>query len=972
MYRNKEVNVFLMLGASIFVCEMTIMIFLSFFPPLNTFLEAIVDASILSIFIFPIVYFLLFKPLKKSISDRNFKEAKYLHLIESIGETVILTNENELVVFANPAASQLFEVELIDLIDQSLEKYFTKERFEFIVSQLPDREKGISGIYESEILVKNGKSKQVLINATPQFENNLFIGTLAIIRDISTVKKWENSIKYERNLLRTLIDNLPDAVYVKDISCKKIIANPVDLQYMGHASEIEIIGKSDHVIYEKDIADSSNADDLLVLNTGKAILNKEDYFVDNNGVPHWMLNSKVPFKNENNEVIGLVGIGREVTALKKEEIRLKLLESVITNATDAVVITKVDHSDFKKNKIIFVNESYCKMTGYTLEEVVGKSPSILQGINTNQEEIQKVGLCLRNNEACNMQVINYKKDGTQFWTNISFSPILNEYGEATHWIAIKRDTTSQKKLEQDYINAKEKAESANKAKSEFLANMSHEIRTPLNSVIGFSELLIKTKLEDIQHQYISAVFHSANSLLEIINEILDFSKIEAGKLEMDIVKSDVIEMCYAVSDIVTFPAAKKNLELLVNIGSEVPRFIWTDSIRLKQVLVNLAANAVKFTSKGEVEIKLELVQKNDSGDNCNLRFSVRDTGIGIKIENQVKIFEAFSQEDSSTSRKFGGTGLGLAISKKLLYLLGSNLQLLSTPGEGSVFYFDLSVKCISGAKEVWSDINNISRVLIVDDNFNNRVLVKNILSLRGIQSEEAEDGESCIRMVQLKKYDIIFLDYNMPGMDGIEVLKLIREKLGLSQSLQHIILLHSSAEDHVINEACSKYGVYFRILKPIRSNALVEAISKLTNQPIDLNEKLSVDEVEPTIKKGVYKVLLVDDNDFNIMLIKQMIMGILPDSILFEAKNGKEAVEKFRENLPDIVFMDVQMPELNGHEATQIIRSLEKGLHIPIIALTAGTNTAELNLCLESGMNDVITKPFLTNALVEIIFKWLK
>lgn len=847
---KKDFRVFILLIVSLFLSELLIMVLLDFFPNMHKWMEAIIDASVLSIIIFPIIYNQLFKPLKESIAINTENEAK---------------------------------------------------------------------------------------------------------------------IKNERNLFKALFDNIPDAVYVKDIQYRKILANPIDLQYMGITSETEFIGKTDAEIYKKDVSESSFADEKEIFKTGIAIINKENFFIDNRGEKHWMLNSKVPFRNNNNEIIGLVGISREITERKKEETRLKLLESVILNTNDAVVITEILNNGPLKNSIIFVNQSYCNMTGYTLEEVLGKSPSILQGPNTDREIIKNVKASMDSFKPCQYEVINYKKNGEEFWSSISLSPISDSEGVNTHWIAIKRDITEKKLLEKKYINAKENAESANRAKSEFLANMSHEIRTPLNSVIGFSDLLKKTKLDDTQKIYNNAVFQSANSLLDIITEILDFSKIEAGKLEIDISKTDLQELAISITNMVSFQAHEKNLEILLNLSNDIPQFIWADSLRLRQILINLMANAVKFTKKGEIELKitpLKILTENK----ILLRFSVRDTGIGILPENQKKIFEAFTQEDASTTRKYGGTGLGLAISKRLLEFMGSELQLVSELNVGSTFYFDIALEAQQVKADHLIDISRIKHALIVDDNANNRKIVTDMLALKQVNSVAVESGKLAIELLQQSNdFDLVLMDFNMSDMDGIDTIREIRNRLKLGPEKLAIILLHSSAEDEYIIEASKELGLVGRLVKPIHMQNLYDCIAK-SGHPSNIDTNIPTNSY---VNNKHVKVLLADDNEFNILLVKQMISNILPNAQIFEAVNGIRAIELFEANQPDLVFMDIQMPELNGLEASEKIRSLTKGKHIPIIALTAGTQEDEREKCIQAGMDDFITKPFVVETLEKVISKWV-
>ncbi len=971
LFKKKELLVFLLLVVSIFVGEAIIMLTLRNMPALSVWNEAILDSSLLSIIILPIIYVFIFKPLQESIADRNKKEARYFTLIENMGEGVVIYDASEKFVFANSAAEQLFGVKKGELTGVSLAVFFLGENYEIIRQKTELRKNGESDSYKTEIWLKNEEIKNIYVTATPLFENGEFTGTLAIIRDFSALKKAEDDIKFERNLLRALIDNLPDAVYVKNKKHQKIIANPVDIKYMGMTSENEALGKSDFEIYPLEIAESAFAEDSHVLETGLSLLNQENYFIDNLNEEHWMLNSKVPLKDANGEIIGLVGIGKEITERKKEDAWLRLLESIITNATDGVSVIKIDDTDPIHYKFIFVNSAYCRMTGYSMDEFIGKTPSILQGAKTSSKEIQIVHENMQRFEPCKTEVINYRKNGQEFWSSTAYFPIKDINGCYKHWITIKRDVTEQKLLEDNYLKAKGKAEAASKAKSEFLANMSHEIRTPLNSVIGFSDLLMKTKLDATQQQYNTAVFQSANSLLDIINEILDFSKIEAGKLEIDIHKTDILELSYQVSDVICYQAFKKNLELLLNIELDLPRFMWIDATRIRQILINLMGNAVKFTSAGEVELKIETVTRS-SENHRTIRFSVRDTGIGINPENRQKIFDAFSHEDATINRKYGGTGLGLTISRQLLGLMGSELQLQSTPDMGSTFFFDLQVQTLEGEPEAFTDFNQFKKVLIVDDNANNRLLIKDMLLLKDIRSDEAESGKRTLELLgQGKKYDIILMDYHMPEMDGIETIRYIREELKLNESALPIILLHSSAEDEHLHTACLVLDVSQRLVKPIKIRHLFEALARVGHQIRYGKIQETIQQQHTASRIESYKVLVVDDNELNILLIKKIIGEALPNAVIIEAVNGKEAVDYYVQYQPDIIFMDIQMPEMNGHEATAEIRKIEKNKRIPIIALTAAAQDKEKKVSLQMGMDDFVTKPFISAAIIAIINKWL-
>jgi len=625
----------------------------------------------------------------------------------------------------------------------------------------------------------------------------------------------------------------------------------------------------------------------------------------------------------------------------------------------------------EQGTILKINPRFTEVFGYTLNELEGRN--INEGMifpqDKTKEESKKITQTALEKGSVRIEAIRKKKDGTLFPVVISASPIIVK-GKSKGIIAIYSDITKEKLAEKEIIKAKKEAELANQAKSAFLASMSHEIRTPMNAIIGMGELIKNTTLNDEQKEYLDMLRISADNLLNVINDVLDISKIESGHVEIEKIEFNLWELIESIGVTLGIKASQKKLELLCYTNPDVPQYVMGDPTRLRQILINLAGNSLKFTEKGEIAINVKILKRKD--DKVSLHFTVKDTGIGIPKEKRAKIFESFSQVDSSTTRKYGGTGLGLSICKQLTELMGGKIWVESEVNKGSTFHLTLPsivVEKPEGREEKIEspEIKNL-RVLIVDDNYTNRMILREIVSLWGALPKEAEDGFSALEELKFaidrsKPYQLILSDKNMPEMDGFELIKKIRE---IPEYRKVPIIILSSNREEADLKKIEELSISDFILKPVRRSRLYNAIIKGVVKEIS---KIVVKKYDTgfAIKDKLFKVLLAEDNLINQKLTVRLLEKQGWQTTV--ANNGKEVLDLLDNNEFDFILMDVQMPEMDGIEATKEIRKREEetGKHIPITALTANAFEEDKKKCLEAGMDEYATKPIKINELFSVI-----
>ncbi len=568
------------------------------------------------------------------------------------------------------------------------------------------------------------------------------------------------------------------------------------------------------------------------------------------------------------------------------------------------------------------------------------------------------------------------KDGSHLPVSLSVTSLFSPIGRVVGYLFTAMDMTLQKQMERELRASKEQAEAANASRGDFLARMSHEIRTPMNGIIGMASLLKKTALDSRQHNYVEKALSSANTLLRLINDILDFSKIDAGKLLLEAVPFNLEEILGNIASVVGMQAEKKGLEFIFRIESGVSMNLIGDPLRLGQVLMNLAGNAVKFTEKGEIVIAVGMEDQREN--EVTLRFSVRDTGIGLQPEQVARLFSAFSQADDSITRKYGGTGLGLAICKQLTELMGGEIWIESEPGVGTEFIFTTKMQ-LAGISDARKSRRALAlrgiRALVVDDNGAAREVLSAMLSSLKIKVDTAVDGMSAITcleqaMEQGNPYDLVLLDWIMPGIDGIETARRIKANALLAK-VPAMLMVTANGREEAYVEA-EKVGLDGFLLKPVYASVMYDALVDILgvetfSGPLAIREEIKADDFAEIPGANI---LLVDDNLINQEVATEFLRDIGMEVTI--AANGWECLEALDRSAYDLVLMDIQMPVMDGLEATRRIRQNSKQKDLPIIAMTAHAMTGDREKSLAAGMNDHITKPIDSAALHHTLRKWLR
>ena len=846
-----------------------------------------------------------------------------------------------------------------------------------------------------------------------------------LVRDVRDIAHLEHAIRYalqqnelwaalghERDLLRALMENLPDSIYFKDADSRFVRVSKSKALRSGLKDAVEAVGKSDFDFFKREDAQVSFADEQEILRTGIPLMGKEEKHVWPDGSTSWVTTSKLPLRDQQGRVIGTFGISHDITeqkqalqALRDSEFRTRM---IVETALDAFIA--MDH----EGAIIDWNAQAEATFGWAERDVLGR-PLVDVIIPPQFQAAHKAGLerYLHTRQAHilgqRLELTALHRDGHEFPVEITISALhlddrrLENGGrsldgrqentpldrsqqsrDSVVFAAFIHDITKRKAAEAALREAKEAAESANRAKSDFLANMSHEIRTPMNAIIGMTELVLDTPLAEAQREYLMSVRESGDVLLRVINDILDFSKIEAGKLELVTEVFSLREMLGDAMKSLAVRAHREHLELAFRVAADVPETLVGDAGRLRQVVVNLVGNAIKFTQRGEVVLDVSIAENSVAPSNPEgaivtptivLHFFVRDTGIGIALEKQSLIFEAFEQADTSTTRRYGGTGLGLAISQRLVRLMGGRIWVDSELGIGSTFHFNARFVVPPASSDpvtARTVVMQGTRVLIVDDNATNRLILEEMLGNWGLEPVCAASARQALEHLREatrseRPFAIVLSDLHMPDADGFMLAKAIREQPTLARTL---VLMLTSGDRQGDLAKCRELGISAYLFKPIKQSELFNV----------LVATLGVNGVEdhamPTTAETLdqlppLRILLAEDSLAN----QKLAVGLLAKwgHRVTVTNNGAEAVHAWAEppeGRPfDVVLMDVQMPEMDGFEATAAIRDRERSLgrHTPIVAMTAHAMKGDRERCLAAGMDGYIAKPIRQKEVVAVL-----
>ena len=907
----------------------------------------------------------------RKIAEQALEESEIFSstLLQNAPNPILVINADQSINYVNPALEKLTGFTLPELIGKYppypwwIEDDLNNEPDMFTLLEKKDRV-----IAEKKCRKKNGEQFWIEIVFSAIKSNHHIKYYLANWVDITERKTFEEALINSEKKYRSLFENSLDPIFITDSDGKFLDVNQSLLDLLGY-SKSEILNMKTTETFV-DIEDQKKLVKKILLNGGVTNWTTKIYKKDKTIIDCLM--SAVVNKDDKGRVISYQGMLRDITKQKQAEENLRKSEARLAQAQKIAHVGSWEWL-FQTDELIWSDNMYeiygvdprtFKPTGESIRKMI--HPEDREKWERNFFDI----VAGSKPEPIEHRII--RADGMVRYLHVVEEVRYDSNGQPVSIIGAVQDITERKMIDIMLRKAKEAAEAATKAKSEFLAHMSHEIRTPMNAIVGLSHLALKTELQPKQRDYLLKIQSAANSLLSIINDILDISKIEAGKLKIEKTNFHLSHVLNNVTNLFTIKAQEKGLKLLINVLPEVPLALYGDPLRLGQVLINLLGNAIKFTEAGEIELTVDCISRKEN--EATLKFSVRDTGIGMTEEQQAKLFQPFTQADGSTTRRYGGTGLGLTISKQLIELMGGNIEVKSTPGKGTTFTFyvpfGVQQEKPDGLKTVSAFLRELN-ILVVDDNPDAAEIMKRMLMDMSFEVTTCSSGKEAIKILasSTKPFDLILLDWRMKDMDGFETTRRIRSMINLPRTPK-IFMVTAYGREEIMHQA-KELGLDAFLVKPVNQSILFDTIIQTFGREQETRIQGEAREIEITDFSGA-NVLLVEDNEINQLVAKELLEGYgLHVEI---AANGRKAVDILLKEPQqfDAVLMDLQMPEMDGYEATQLIRQAKNKEELPIIAMTAHALQSEIQRCLDIGMNDYVTKPVDPEKLKATLGKWIK
>jgi len=884
-------------------------------------------------------------------------------ILESSAEGIFGTDIKGRITFVNPAACQMLGFAAAELIGKPSHAAFHHHRpdgREYPKEECPmfaAYTQGKASRIDDEFLWrKDGSGLPVEYGATPMLKDGAVVGAVISFTDITERKRNEQALAASEKKIRRILETSAEGFWLIDDNAVTVEVNDAMCRILRRLRE-EIVGRS---IF--DFTDEENTRIFKENVARRAHGESSTYDIslsapDRSLVPCQI--SASPLMDEHGVKIGSFALCTDITERKRAE-----QELAYRLTFQRALLETIPYPMFVKDaegRFISCNKAYEREFGTTSGSLKGKTVLELDYLSESDRRKfhdEDLGV-IRDASRLSYELPIQYADGQTHITLYSVDGFKLTDGRPGGLIGLLVDISDQKRIAEELREAKAKAEEATQMKSMFLANMSHEIRTPMNAIIGLSHLALKTPLNAKQRDYVSKVHNAGTSLLAVINDILDFSKIEAGKLDLETADFKLDEVISSVTTLTAQKAHEKGLEFLAHVAPGIPEHLRGDPLRLGQILTNFVNNAVKFTEHGEIRLDIELLER--TGEKVQLKLSVRDTGIGMTREQSAKLFQPFTQADMSTTRKHGGTGLGLTICRRLVELMGGRIWLESEPGVGSTFCFTiwLGVGAENGSGKIVPERLAQLRVLIVDDNPTAREILQEPLSTVAKRVDTVASGTEAIAAVRqhdaTEPYDIVFMDWRMPGMDGLLASRHIKG----DETLRHqpaIVLVTAFGREEVREEA-ERLQLDGFLVKPVTKSMLVDTLVSIFAHADE--EAAPAAEGEQAARLRGARILLTEDNDINQQIAIELLEGA--GATVKVANNGREAVELLSEGPQsppfDVVLMDLQMPEMDGYQATAKLRSDARFSTLPIIAMTAHATIEERQRCLAAGMNDHVSKP---------------